>query len=232
MSQNENQLINLFNEYLHDEASRLSASLHDFSLGGQDRILGADWLYRANGLFMLVEFKAINDGYLTEKKKPLRAALCLQLARNQMMRDRHERCHFIAWGDNESLYANIYRRQVCNTRVFPSLDTNAPDLSNLMGAESFSRSLLSIDTPQGLPLQEFEAYLCWLRQIDDSDGPEQMPSAVQLIARDKSRPGFATKVFNSVSALDQWIRSQPQPSSSPTNQVSPDSERPGGTSRP
>jgi hypothetical protein len=213
MKHNEAQLINLFNEYLHEQAQEYGHQFNDFSLGGDDVVL-ADWLYRSSDLFMLVEFKDGAAGYLKEREKTRRERLCQLLPIKPDMRRLHRKCHFIAWGDGGGLFANIYLHQVCNAKVFPAKITqpSMPDVSTVMNSGEFAERLLSREQPVGLELDAFETYVAWL--VRATSGEQDL--TLQLIVRDRTSARFATRTFGSVSALDAWIRKTLKPAVAPS----------------
>ncbi|AUT64894.1 hypothetical protein [Paraburkholderia terrae] len=201
---NEIQLINLFTAYLREEAVRLGNDFYDFALGPQDVELGADWLYHADSRFLLVEYKATRDGYRRESQKPRREALCRLLARDPNFRSSHRKCHFIAWSTGDYLEANVYEDQVCNASVFPQTCPIPvkPKTAGLIEGTEFASQILAQHAALGLPLEEFERYAEWL--MKDSSGAKD--GSIQLLARNRTMPGFRTKRFDSVRELDNWLR--------------------------
>lgn len=231
MSQNEPQLIKLFNEYLYEQAKSLGCVLDDFALGGADVHVGGDWLYRADHLFTLVEYKAVADGYTREKKKSRRERLCQLLPVTPNIALLHEKCHFIAWGDDNGLFANVYSRQVCNAEVFPALTgRQGPDTASIVDGWTFARKLLSPDAPAGIVLAEFDEYLAWL--MKETSGEETgRDLSVQLVVRDRSSPGFRTKSFASVAELDHWLRASLQVDVAPNVEEEPSQPEDRGSYR-
>lgn len=209
---NEVQLINLFTEYLREESERLGNDFYDFALGPQDVELGADWLYHADSRFLLVEYKATKDGYLREADKPRRKTLCSLLRKDGVLRSQHRKCHYIAWATDDYLLANIYEDQVCNAAVFPDTCPTPikPVSENLIEGTEFASRILAPESALGLPLAEFELYSEWL--MKESSGSKD--GSLQLVARNRTEPGFRMKRFSSVGELDTWLKqNRPKPSS-------------------
>ncbi|MFM0527401.1 hypothetical protein PQR11_20790 [Paraburkholderia strydomiana] len=212
---NEIQLINLFTQYLREEAVRFNDDFYDFALGSQDVELGADWLYHSGSRFFLVEYKANNESYRRESQKPRRETLCRLLLDNPDLRSSHRRCHFIAWSTGDYLEANVYEDQVCNAIVFPRTCAKlaGPVTDNVMEGTEFATRVLAPGSVFGLCLDQFEQYAEWL--MKDSSGAKD--GSIQLIACNRTLPGFRTKRFDSVRELDDWLRNtRPNANSSRT----------------
>ncbi|AMV47801.1 hypothetical protein [Paraburkholderia caribensis] len=201
---NEAQIISLFTEYLREEAHRLSTDFHDFALGSQDVELGADWLYHADSRFLIIEYKASSDGFRRESSKPRREQLCILLAKQARFRAAHRKCHYLAWSTGDSLQINIYEDQVCNALVFPQScpKPKTPATSNLMDGAEFASRILARGSKFGLPLDEFETYAEWL--MIESSGSRD--GSIQLIARNRSQPGFRMMRFDSLRDFDAWFK--------------------------
>ncbi|MFT4905953.1 MAG: hypothetical protein ACI978_000010 [Oleispira sp.] len=81
------------------------------SLDGQDRIVGADYLFTNHDSFAIIEFKYRERDLPSEVKKGRRLDLCLALHDQESIRPLHDKCHFAAWSNKTkeiTVEANIY----------------------------------------------------------------------------------------------------------------------------
>jgi len=209
MRSHEQGVADKFNAFLRRAGERQSVAVHDFSLDGQDRDAGADYLLSDASRFALMEFKFREVNIRDEADKPRRKTLCQSLPRRPDMEHRHDRCHFIAWSDRltQRINTNIYRKEACNCSVF-GYSANLRDLeaevASRVTAEQFAHEFLNPGLGlRSLDLPEFEAYLAWLMR----DVSGATPSTLELLASDPSRPYELTLVtLQSVSEAYRWMQ--------------------------
>lgn len=116
----EQELANIFRAHMASKSIDKGYQFHTFSLGGQDRDAGADYLLTDSDRFTLIEFKYSDKDLISENKKTRRLTLCQMLPIRPDMESLHDKCHFITYSDSSdgSIKTNIYRKQICNTSVF------------------------------------------------------------------------------------------------------------------
>lgn len=98
-----------FNSFMRLKAHHFNCSFHAFSVDGQDRDAGGDYVLTNSTQFAIIEFKHTYSDLLNEKKKKRRLMLCQQLKIREDMRLFHDRCHFISWTEDLKVKMNIYR---------------------------------------------------------------------------------------------------------------------------
>jgi hypothetical protein len=232
MHSNEQAVADLFNRYLRDVGSRNGIRVHDFSLGGQDRDAGADYLLSDSSRFALVEFKYAEANISDESRKLKRLTLCQLLPLQPAMRLLHDQCHFIAWSHlvDGTVHTNIYRREVCNRRVFgdgSKLQDASADASSRATAATFAEGFLDAKVPgRSLALKDFEAYLAWLMR--ETSGASA--STLELLTSDPLKQHELKLVrFSSVDAAYRWMQeNKPKPSPERVIKTTPRSPGPGG----
>jgi hypothetical protein len=227
MRNHEQGVADKFNAFLRRAGERQGIAVHDFSLGGQDRDAGADYLLSDASRFALVEFKFREADIRDEVDKPRRRALCQSLPRRPDMEQRHDRCHFIVWSDphRQRIIANIYRKEVCNCRIFghaAKLEDLEAEVASRTVAEQFAQEFLDPGLSlRSLDLLNFEAYLKWLMQ--DVSGASA--STLELLASDPSRPNeLVLVILQSVGEAYQWMqkhRMRDEPQDDPDDSPSP-----------
>ena len=212
MPAHEQGVIDAFNQYVRKRALAQGRSYHSFSLDGQDRDAGADYLLCDGTRFALVEFKDEIADIRSEAKKPRRMHLCIELEREADMREYHDKAHFLCWKEKLSgLKLNIYRLEVCNKRlatdvVAAALVAEAPDVSRRIAAHNFADQFLSGSTDRSLSIDEFERYLQWLLQ-----GPSAGSTAsLELLALNPDLDECAVLMFPSIRAAHTWLQDLPQ----------------------
>lgn len=206
MANHEQSLADEFNDFLKKKAKRLGATFHPFSLDGQDRDAGADYLITESSRFALIEFKYKTSNIKEEGKKDRRLELCKQLKTDFKMKELHDKCHFIAClqSPNLELIANIYRLEVCNDSIFGKehdLSMSSPRESNRISAEKFADEFFNKSNLRNISLQEFEIYLAWLLQNTSSSSQ----SSLELACRDPKANTFSFITFSSVRAANDWL---------------------------
>ena len=225
MLSNEQGVADKFNRYLRDMGERKGITVHDFSLGGQDRHAGADYLLSDSSRFALVEFKFVEANIRDEIRKSRRLKLCQKLQVQPDMRQLHDLCHFVAWYDKPTLcvFTNVYRREVCNQRMFGS-NSNLHDISSdpslRATAQNFAQEFLDTQSHnRSLNLQEFEIYLAWLLQTTSGASA----SSVELLTSDPLKEGELALVwFPSVEEAYRWMQEhKPKPAPADDNESRP-----------
>jgi hypothetical protein len=206
MAKHEQSVADEFNNFLQEQAKKLGATFHPFSLDGQDRDAGADYLITKSSRFALIEFKYEISDINKEKKKKRRLNLCKQLEIDPKMRLLHDKCHFIAClqSPDLKLIANIYRLEVCNASIFGkghNLSMSSPRESNRISAEKFADEFFNNSNSRNISLQEFEIYLAWLLQNTSSSSQ----SSLELACRDPKANTFSFVTFASVRAANDWL---------------------------
>lgn len=217
----EQSLADLFNKYLAYQAQQRGVGFHSFSLDGQDRDTGADYVLTGEHQFSLVEFKYAATDLKTEAKKPRRFELCKALAGQARMRALHDRCHFVAWGQEETVYVNNYRAEICNQGVFGTecgISNALPNREFQVRALEFAEDFLTGGS-RSLDLSEFEDYLSWL--LSTSESPH---ASVELLTYDPYGMELRTVGFPSVGHAHQWLLDRWQHRQTPS--PAPGPERP------
>jgi hypothetical protein len=166
MASHEQSFADEFNAYMKREAQSRGMRVHTFSLDGQDRDAGADYVITDASRFALVEFKYTESSLVSEASKPRRLKLCQKLAHEDYMRELHDKCHFIAWAQkpNMSVKINIYRKEICIKRIFGEALAHAPlyELSKRVNAGIFAENFLGLKQSSSLSLDQFEFYVSWV----------------------------------------------------------------------
>jgi hypothetical protein len=194
-----------FNDYLKVRAREAGLDFVDFSLNGQDRDAGADYLFAADSNFSLVEYKDAEDCIAAEGEKWRRRTLCeiLEDEENAAWKEQHDACHYIAWLDIDTdLRFNVYRKEVCNSKIFPEskkISCKLPDLGPRITGTAFADDFVS--GKRCLCLVNFEKYLEWLM----TKGSGSETGTLQLAVSNPNKRVFSTKRFKSVSEANNWI---------------------------
>ena len=206
MAKHEQSVADEFNDFLREQAKKLGVIFHPFSLDGQDRDAGADYLITKSSRFALIEFKYKISDINKENKKERRLNLCKELEIDSKMTGLHDKCHFIACLQSPDLkfIANIYRFEVCNDSIFGkrhNLKMSSPRESNRISAEKFADEFFNKSNLRNISLQEFEIYLAWLLQNTSSSSQ----SSLELACRDPKANTFSFITFSSVRAANDWL---------------------------
>lgn len=201
---------------MRNKASEHRCRFHSFSVDGQDRDAGADYLLTDSDRFSLVEFKFSSGSLVSEKYKPKRLTLCRKLAQRPDMRSLHDLCHFISWteGSSMSVKTNIYRHEICNRRVFGDscgLSDTSPILNTRVSAGVFANEFFASSSSRSLSLAEFEAYLDWVL----TETSASTNSTLELIAHNPVSNDLALVRLNSIAEAQLWVRNHVPPPPSP-----------------
>ncbi|MCC7682757.1 hypothetical protein [Janthinobacterium sp. FW305-128] len=194
-----------FNRYLEERARTAGLVFVNFSLNGQDRDAGADYLFAADSNFSLVEYKDAEDCIAAEVEKRRRRTLCeiLEDEENSAWKAHHDACHYIAWRDSDTdLRFNVYRKEVCNKKIFPMSEKilcKSPDLGLRITGTAFADDFVA--GKRCLGLVNFQKYLEWLMK----EGSGSEAGTLQLAVSNPNRRVFSTKRFKSVAEANNWI---------------------------
>lgn len=205
MTQLEQSVADIFNGYMHERSCSVGKKYHYFSLGGQDRDAGADYLVSNSNGFALIEFKHSESELPSEGTKLRRKQLCLLLHKKKTMRAIHDKCHFVAWMDKDTgaVRCAPYRTEICNQKIFPTctkLTRQRPLQSKRILAKTYCDQFISPPPDRYANKAEFEKYLAWL--MKDASGSEN--ETVELMARG-SMDCTAIR-FDSVDAAYRWMQ--------------------------
>jgi hypothetical protein len=205
------------------KAPEYGCRFQSFSLDGQDRDGGADYVLTDADRFAIVEFKYSDRDLVSEKFKTRRLTLCRKLELREDMRALHDLCHFISWseGTDQRVLTNIYRHEICTQRVFGSscgLRSQLPFAVARTPAGEFAQDFFAADGRRSLSLDEFERYLAWVL----TETSASTNSTVELVTHNPHSHDLALVRLNSIADAQTWVRTHvtpPPPRSRP---------RPGG----
>lgn len=210
MAHIEQSVADIFNDYLSEQSKAAGSKYHYFSLGGQDRDTGADYLVSNSNGFSLFEFKHSESQLKDEGAKERREKLCilLNLDKNKKMREIHDKCHFIAWMDNITGVVKCapYRSEICNRCIFPECEkilNLAPLEKDRVIADDYCEQFISPPPERYANKKEFENYLAWLMKTASGSKKD----TVELMTR--SQTSCAVIRLDSVDAAYQWMQGVP-----------------------
>jgi len=192
---------------MREQAVVFDAKFHAFSLDGQDRDAGADYLLTDAHRFAIVEFKYSENNLVSEKHKSKRLSLCKKLESRKDMIAYHDKCHFIAWSelDTGAIKSNVYRHEICNEKVFGpncKLSKKTPFISQRVSASKFSSDFFGNGGTRSLSLTEFETYLAWLMK----DASSSTNSTLELMARNTASNDLALVRLKSILEAQNWVK--------------------------
>ncbi|WP_422102499.1 hypothetical protein [Vreelandella sp.] len=210
--QHEQSLADNFNSFMGRKAVEFGCRFHSFSLDGQDCDAGADYVLTDVDRFAIVEFKYSDKNLISEKHKPRRLKLCKGLAKNEKMRNLHDKCHFISWAEGKelSVKVNIYRKEVCNNMIFGndcSLIVNSPEFDARIGTGKFADDFFRDGSRASLTRKQFEAYVAWV--LMEMSGSQR--STLELIAFNPKSMDLALVRLESIEAAQNWVREHYSP---------------------
>jgi hypothetical protein len=207
MLSHEQSLADRFNAFMQNQGKDRGIDVHAFSLDGQDRDAGADYVLMDTTRFALVEFKYSEANLVSEAHKPRRLVLCKQLALQSNMRALHDRCHFVAWTEppSSNVRVNVYRHEICTTRVFnQSFGFPADDpLLAKLDAGTFAERFLGQSTSNTLTYSEFESYVAWL--LTETSGSKK--STIELVASNVDANELSLIRLSSLAEAHSWLQS-------------------------
>jgi len=204
----EQSVADTFHTWMRAQAKEKDIDFVGFSLNGQDRDAGADYLFASGNRFSLVEYKDSESDIKAESEKERRENLCelLENADNQQRKEQHDHCHYIAWlAPTTDLNVNIYRNEVCNTTIFKSNSTlvcRASDKSTRMIGTEFALHFMA--GMYSLKLEEFEDYLKWMM----TTASETEATTVELAAVNPDAGVFSMRKFRTVREAHDWMEKQ------------------------
>lgn len=210
--QHEQSFADIFNAFMRSKALEYGCRFHSFSLDGQDRDTGADYVLTDSDRFAIVEFKYSQGGLVSEKYKPRRLTLCRQLLRRDDMRVLHDKCHFISWadGDSRAVKTNIYRNEICTQAVFGSacgLPALNPTSATRVPAAIFAQDFFGKNGAKSLSLVEFESYVAWVL----TETSASTTSTIELIAHNPTSHDLALIRLNSIAEAQEWVQAHVSP---------------------
>jgi hypothetical protein len=208
----EQSLADIFSAFMQKKAPDYGCRFHAFSLDGQDRDAGADYLLTDAARFAIVEFKYSKQDLVSEGFKPRRLTLCQKLLYRDDMRELHDRCHFICWteGAAREVMTNIYRNEVCTQAVFGSncqLPSLLPTASTRGLAGDFAREFFTPTGRRSLSRAQFESYVAWVL----TETSASVRSTLELMAYDPTSNNLALVTLNSVEEAQAWVRTHVSP---------------------
>lgn len=212
MANHEQSFADEFNKFMREKALARGMRIHAFSLDGQDRDAGADYVLTDANRFAMVEFKYTASSLISESHKPRRLKLCQELARAPEMRRLHDLCHFIAWTQTPQLTVrlNVYRHEICTARVFGSefRPISAADAESRVNATRFADDFLDGSEDKLLSLEEFNVYVQWV--LTQTSGATR--STLELVTSDVVSGDLLLIRLNSFKDAKDWLeRNWPLP---------------------
>jgi hypothetical protein len=203
----EQSLADRFNKFMSSQGSKLRRHFEAFSLDGDDRDTGGDYVMTDTDRFVIVEFKYVEAGILAEGVKERRLELCRKLSDNAEMRDLHDRCHYVAWGEVPGkltrILTNVYRFEVCNGRVFgEACDWTIEQPPPRDSAGEFARKFFTQTQTRSLSKDEFETYIGWVKT--ETSGAEQ--AEIELVASQDDGDELYLLRFTSIQELYDWAQ--------------------------
>ncbi len=210
----EQSLADNFNAFARDEAAESGRQVATFSLDGDDINTGADYVITDSHRFAIIEFKYNEELIGREARKPRRLTLCEKLAEDAPMRALHDRCHFVAWGEDpaegQRVFTHIYRGKVCTHDVFGAACTwsSSPLPRSEQTAGQFVRAFLDGTHAPALNKTEFETYIGWVKT--QTSGSNE--ATIELVASRREGGELYLLRFASIQSVYDWAqRTFPQP---------------------
>ena len=205
--QHEQSLADAFNVFMRGQALERGYRFHSFSLDGQDRDTGADYVLTDADRFSIVEFKYTERDLVSEGHKPRRLQLCTALLDREDMRKLHDRCHYISWADGPSaiVMVNIYRHEVCTQSVFgptSGLPALVATPKTRVATLDFAQEFFRLRGGKSLSLAQFESYISWL--LTETSGSTR--ATLELLAYNPFSKDLALVRLNSISEAQSWVR--------------------------
>ncbi|MES2822482.1 MAG: hypothetical protein V4732_02690 [Pseudomonadota bacterium] len=214
----EQSLIDLFVKHLHRVGSLNGRNTYQFSLDGQDAILGADYIFTTDTSFVLVEFKYEELDLPSEGKKELRKLMCELLSEDYKALDKSLMCHFVAWSkkqETRELYFNRYYPEICNQKIFPGsmLLADNKDSSGRMYADILITDFLNGIV--GANFNVFKQYTDWLLSLGETgDG------GIEVMLDNPETNQLEIIEFSDLDMLNDWLIKN-DPSSAPSSSYDP-----------
>lgn len=209
MGHNESAVISAFKQDLRELALEANRHFDEYALGGQDREVLADDIWRNYDHFAIVDSKWSEEQIPTEKTKEDRVrALCDALAKDARMASLHARCHRIAWRDSATgqLTSQEYRRAVCG-RLHPATCKGLDCKGDVLTIEAFAAGFFGNPPTNCVPYQDFRDYIAWLTRVITGSARE-----IIVLARGKSGAGARITSELTLTELCQTLPARPKPS--------------------
>lgn len=201
----EKSVENLFKENF-SQAAISRGNVHiAASLDGQDRLVGADYLFTDSTTYAIVEFKNRESNLKSEAHKVKRHLLCQGLYFDLDALVAHKKCHFAAWGEGQaaiSIESNIYYNEICNADFWgPRFEyIDSADCTTRMTENDFIDRFLRGD--EGAAIQEFDAYIAWLLRLGDDSNTN---GYLELLISNPYEHRSAGLVFTSIRSKHNWL---------------------------
>ncbi|AFY30137.1 hypothetical protein Cyagr_3055 [Cyanobium gracile PCC 6307] len=210
--QHEQSFADSFNSFMRSKAQQYGCSFHSFSVDGQDRDAGSDYVLTDANRFAMVEFKYTSRDLLSEKNKPRRLVLCKKLLARDDMRILHDKCHFVSWTEppTMSVRTNIYRHEICTRAVFGAHCGLEADLANdatRAQAAVFAEEFFSGAGIRSLSLNDFQTYVAWVM----AETSASSNTTLELLTHDPSAKELTLVRFSSLSQAHSWVQSHLPP---------------------
>ena len=218
--QHEQSSADIFRDFIKEQALVKGCRFHAFSLDGQDRDAGADYVLSDSDRFAIIEFKYAEQNLISEKYKTRRLTLCQELLNRQDMTDYHDKCHFITWSESDSglIKTNIYRKEICNKSIFGEscgLVNPLPSQASQVSANAFADDFFGSQGLRSLSLHEFETYLAWVL----TETSASTKSTVELLARNPNTNELSVKRLNSIAEAQEWVKDNIPPPPRPRSRL-------------
>lgn len=202
----EQSFADAFNAFMRRKAAKRGCRFHSFSLDGQDRDAGADYVLTDSARFAIVEFKYSASDLVTEKYKPRRLTLCRELLKRPDMRRLHDRCHFVSWtGYSGGVETNIYRREICTKAVFGDscgLSARTPTEITRVTASVFADDFFNVAGKRSLSREEFDTYVAWVL----GETSASTKTTLELMAYSPTSEDLTLVRLNSIAEAEIWVR--------------------------
>ena len=208
-------VMNIFMSRLKKAANGEGKTFIGAPLDGQDAWLGADCLMSEGSRFAMAEFKYEESGIRSENKKPPRLAMCQALSGEEARLSEHLACHLIAWStpdEKRTIVLNRYAHEVCNAQIWGErngLDDMAytdPRCEDQLFVDEFLSGNI------GLELADFEAYVSWLSDFDESG-----TGSIELLIENPDEAAIGALQFASLSELKLWMDNNPPQPTPPSS---------------
>ncbi|MGC5425841.1 hypothetical protein L7P61_06225 [Aeromonas veronii bv. sobria] len=212
----EQSIIDGFFDHFKKIAEENGERLTRCSSDGQDSLLGGDYIFTNNTMFVLAEFKYEEEDIKSEKKKDRRLNLCMSLDEDLRRLQQSLQCHYIGWSTNSNgrtVEFNKYYYEVCNTTVFGRSTLLQQATPNYRGRKKADRLINDfLNGSIGASYKVFEVYIDWLLSLEEGGS-----DSVELISRDPNSKKMKMIDFKSVYDLKVWLDyNKPKPTKKPT----------------
>ena len=206
----EQSVIDIFVKRFREIGSKNGRKTYQFSLDGQDALVGADYIFNTNTNFALVEFKYEKIDLRSEGKKRLRKITCENLKEDNGRYLQSLECHFIAWsqkGTTREIYLNQYYPTICNQKIFPDSrilpqdGDSSSEVSSKTLIENFLRGYV------GASFNVFKSYTDWLLSLGETGA-----GGIEVMMDNPERNQSGMLEFNNLDLLHDWlIQNDPSP---------------------